>query len=98
MNRWTHPTLGPIDPIAKDKRAEKVWRHLYGPYEHWERLCDADVAAMRNATERTIGVERAEKEKLPLLDSSTSANARQLMLAHHDDAYAIAYLQEMSSL
>lgn len=97
MSAWTHPSLGPIDLIPPNLRPEKVWKHFYDPHEHWERVCSADIAAMRLDAEDIIGAARAGGDSLPPLPAERRRRAMALMVAHHDATYAPAYLSEMSS-
>jgi hypothetical protein len=97
MRVWTHPSLGPIEFIPEDRSPKKVWQHFYDRDEHWERLCDADVAAMRCHAEKFLGMTRAEGETLPPLRGAQGRRARELLLAHHDESYAPAYSTEMAA-
>ncbi|MCB0221589.1 MAG: hypothetical protein KDH09_17960, partial [Chrysiogenetes bacterium] len=95
MSAWKHPLLGPIDLIPPNLCPKKVWRHLYDRHEHWERVCKADIAAMRRDAEKILGVARASRCELPSL--AGERQARELLVAHHDATYAPAYSSEMSS-
>lgn len=97
MSAWTHPLLGPIDLIPPNLCPKKVWQHFYDPHEHWERVCSADIAAMRHEAEDIIGAARAREGTLPPLPGERRRRARALLVAHHDAAYAPAYSSEMSS-
>lgn len=97
MSAWTHPSLGPIELIPRKLCPKKVWQHFYDPGEHWERVCDVDVAAMRLEAEDVVGAARASARALPLLAGARWRRARDLLVAHHNGTYGPAYSSEMSS-
>lgn len=94
MTAWKHPWLGPIGPIPQQSQPKKVWKHLYAPEQHWERLCGYDIAELRAKAEAVVGVSRSEQRGLPRLKN----NAKQILLQHHSEHYAPVYLSEMSSI
>ena len=97
MSTWTHPALGPIELIPPEHGPKKVWKHFYDVAEHWERICEQDVAAMRSAGEAVVGVRREDYYALPWMDAERWREGRALLLGHHDTAYAPTYLSEMAS-
>ena len=97
MATWKHPMLGPIDIIPLKMRPKKVWQHFYDAAEHWERICDQDVEALRSETEAILGVRRVESPALPQLSQQRWPRGRGLLLHHHDAGYAPTYLAEMAS-
>ena len=97
MKAWTHPSLGSIELIPRRLRPKKVWQHFYDAGEHWERVCNADVVALRGQAEAAVGVVRARKSDLPQLSAERWRRARDLLTSHHDANYAPAYREEMSS-
>lgn len=97
MTDWRHPRLGPIELIPPKQRPKKVWKHFYNAAEHWERLCERDVAPMREETEGILGVRRAGREELPRMDKPRWRRARNILQSHHDAAYAPVYRAEMAS-
>lgn len=97
MSAWHHPTLGPIELIPRNLCAKKVWQHFYDAHEHWERLCDVDVAALRLKAENLIGTARANNSTLPQAAMQHRPQARDLLVSHHDSNYAPAYSAELAS-
>ena len=97
MASWKHPILGPINLIRRKWRPKKVWKHFYDAAEHWERLCDHDVGALRSQTEAILQVKRAVKCELPWIEQERWPLGRDLLLSHHDAGYAPIYLTEMAS-
>lgn len=97
MMVWKHPVLGPIGPIPPEDCPKKVWKHLYDPAEHWERLCDADVPAMRLKAEELVGATREIAQELPRLEGEQLRLVRELLVAHHESTYGPTYSSEMSS-
>jgi hypothetical protein len=97
MKVWTHPSLGPIEPIPPTLCPKKVWQHFYDPGERWERVCAVDVAVMRHDTETVAGIVRSSNYTLPRLDGERWRRTRELLVAHHESAYAPTYSSELSS-
>jgi hypothetical protein len=97
MSSWKHPTLGPIEPLPREMQAAKVWKHFYDQSQHWERICERDVASMRREAEAVVGIQRDSRTTLPLMDRKRWDRTRDLLGRHHDAAYAPAYQAEMSS-
>lgn len=95
MNGWRHPRFGHIDAIGAGKRPKKVWKHFYNARECWERICQYPVATMRAEAEREAGIDRADSEALP--DDRSGGAFRELLMRHHDEAYALVYMEEMAS-
>jgi hypothetical protein len=89
--------IGPIEPLPREMRPAKVWKHFYNQSQHWERICERDVASMRREAEAVVGIQRDHREVLPLMDRKRWARTRDLLGRHHDAAYAPAYQAEMSS-
>ena len=94
MTPWKHPTLGWIEQIPVGLQPKKVWKHFFDEAEHWERLCDADVAGLRGECERRLGISRSAQRELP-------PDSRHLVQGPlrraHDEGYGLVYLQEIAS-
>lgn len=97
MKGWKHPRLGRIDPLSTDAQPHKVWKHFYDEAEHWERLCDTDVASLRGESERIVGEHRERESALPRMSPKKFRRAKKLLKRHHDDFYARIYGSEMMS-
>lgn len=97
MATWQHAVVGEVDFLPPLCRPKKVWKHLFDPAEHWERICAQDLGAARREAEAVLGYSRKEKSELPYVDGGQWQRARQLLAQHHDAIYGPAYQAEMNS-
>lgn len=97
MPAWKHPTLGPVEYIPPKMRPAKVWKHFYDEAQHWERLCGQDVGPMRAEAEAVARILRVDHDALPRMEGERWRRGRDLLVRHHDAAYAPAYQTEMAS-
>lgn len=93
MTSSKHPALGPIHPMPPGRLPKKVWKHFYSPTEHWDRLCEADVGALRSRTEEIVGLKRDHYEEL---ETQVERQARNALTTDHDRWYGPVYGREVA--